>query len=142
MGPPDRETSRELADALDGKREAALHFWQAIADGRPLDDETEAFLRHVAAAIVEADRTPGRERYAALTAACGLAGDRSPWPELEDFVHRWLIAHELRTGGAPPVRADLIRDAIGAGLVPGEADDAAGRRRVGALVDRIILRNA
>lgn len=136
----DFEMSRELADALDGRRDAALYFWQSIANGAPLDLETTAFLRQVAAAIVDADRTPGRARYAALTAACGLAGDRSLHPEVERFVDEWLLAHELRSGGAPWNRASLVQAVIDAGLSLAETKDAMGRRRVGGIVDRIIDR--
>lgn len=132
----DREVSRELAGALDGRRGDALMFWRQVAEGAPLTGETADFLRHVARAIVTADLTPGRARYEALTAACGLRGDRQAHPELRRFLEQRQAVADM--AGEPLDRAAVVREALRLGLVPGEVDDPAGRRRAGAIVDRIL----
>lgn len=132
----DREVSRELAGALDARREDALMFWRLIAEGAPLTGETADFLRHVARAIVAADLTLGRARYEALTAACGLRGDRQAHPELRRFLEQRQAVADM--AGEELDRAAVVREALRLGLVPGEVDDPAGRRRAGAIVDRIL----
>lgn len=132
----DREVSRELAGALDARRDDALWFWRHVAEGAPLTGETADFLRHTARAIVAADLTHGRARYEALTAACGLRGERQAHPELRRFVEQQQAVADM--AGEPLDRAAVVREALAAGLVPGETDDPAGRRRAGAIVDRIL----
>lgn len=127
--PMDGWLSKETCDAMEGDRAAALALWRQVAAG-VIDDDTRAWVQHVATQLLRADKTKQR-RPTEIMAAVGLAGKLETSQALREAVETFYAFEDLdkkpQRGTGTRMLIKTLRDA---GLVPAHLGDEEIRKRI------------
>lgn len=132
---------KTTGDAMAGDRAAALKLWRQVAEGIASED-TRAWVQHVAAQLLEADKAK-KQRPTEILAAVGLAGKLETSRTLRDVIEQFCIVDDFEDldRKEPPSRKEarelskaaqrnLIRAVRAAKVLPAHLDDTEILKRI------------